>query len=56
VTVEKKAAKKHIGRPPSKEWIQPPPVKKIIGNLSNEDRVLVGLDLRRRPRRAGTPA
>ena len=34
----------------------PPPVKKIIGDLSNEDRVLVGLDLRRRPRRAGTPA
>jgi circadian clock protein KaiB len=34
----------------------PPPVKKIIGDLSNEDRVLVGLDLRRQPRRAGTPA
>jgi circadian clock protein KaiB len=34
----------------------PPPVKKIIGELTNEDRVLVGLDLRRRPRRAGTPA
>lgn len=30
----------------------PPPVKKIIGDLSNEERVLVGLDLR--PRRAGT--
>jgi circadian clock protein KaiB len=29
----------------------PPPVKKIIGDLSNEDRVLVGLDLRRQPRR-----
>ena len=28
----------------------PPPVKKIIGDLSNTDRVLVGLDLR--PRRA----
>ena len=28
----------------------PPPVKKIIGDLSNEERVLVGLDLR--PRRA----
>lgn len=25
----------------------PPPVKKIIGDLSNEERVLVGLDLRR---------
>lgn len=25
----------------------PPPVKKIIGNLSNEERVLVGLDVRR---------
>ena len=24
----------------------PPPMKKIIGDLSNEDRVLVGLDLR----------
>jgi circadian clock protein KaiB len=24
----------------------PPPVKKIIGDLSNEERVLVGLDLR----------
>ena len=24
----------------------PPPLKKIIGDLSNEDRVLVGLDLR----------
>ena len=29
----------------------PPPMKKIIGDLSNEERVLVGLDLR--PRRAG---
>ena len=28
----------------------PPPVKKIIGDLSNAERVLVGLDLR--PRRA----
>jgi circadian clock protein KaiB len=31
----------------------PPPMKKIIGDLSNEERVLVGLDLRpvsRRPR------
>jgi len=28
----------------------PPPMKKIIGDLSNEERVLVGLDLR--PRRA----
>jgi circadian clock protein KaiB len=26
----------------------PPPMKKIIGDLSNEERVLVGLDLRRR--------
>jgi circadian clock protein KaiB len=34
----------------------PPPVKKIIGDLSNEDRVLVGLDLRRRARRSGAPA
>ena len=30
----------------------PPPMKKIIGDLSNEDRVLVGLDLRARPRRS----
>ena len=29
----------------------PAPMKKIIGDLSNEERVLVGLDLR--PRRAG---
>ena len=29
----------------------PPPMKKIIGDLSNEERVLVGLDLR--PRRHG---
>ena len=28
----------------------PPPMKKIIGDLSNEERVLVGLDLR--PRRS----
>ena len=26
----------------------PPPMKKIIGDLSNEERVLVGLDLRPR--------
>lgn len=26
----------------------PPPMKKIIGDLSNEERVLVGLDLRQR--------
>ena len=26
----------------------PPPMKKIIGDLSNEERVLVGLDLRRK--------
>ncbi len=25
----------------------PPPIKKIIGDLSNEERVLVGLDLKR---------
>jgi circadian clock protein KaiB len=30
----------------------PTPVKKIIGDLSNEDRVLVGLDLRAVARRA----
>lgn len=30
----------------------PTPVKKIIGDLSNEDRVLVGLDLRPVARRA----
>lgn len=30
----------------------PTPVKKIIGNLSNEERVLVGLDLRPLARRA----
>jgi circadian clock protein KaiB len=29
----------------------PPPVKKIIGDLSNKERVLVGLDLRPRVRR-----
>ena len=34
----------------------PPPVKKIIGDLSDEERVLVGLDLRRRPGRARTEA
>jgi len=28
----------------------PPPVKKIIGDLASEERVLVGLDLRPRPR------
>src|SRR5436853_7201882 len=28
----------------------PPPMKKIIGDLSDEDRVLVGLDLRRSAR------
>jgi len=28
----------------------PPPMKKIIGDLSNEERVLVGLDLRPRRR------
>lgn len=30
----------------------PPPMKKIIGDLSNEARVLVGLDLRPKARRA----
>src|SRR6476659_9978548 len=34
----------------------PPPMKKIIGDLSNEESVLVGLDLRPRPRRAGARA
>lgn len=29
----------------------PPPLKKIIGDLSNTERVLVGLDLRENPRR-----
>ena len=31
----------------------PPPMKKIIGDLSNQERVLVGLDLRPQGRRAG---
>jgi circadian clock protein KaiB len=31
----------------------PPPMKKIIGDLSNEERVLVGLDLRPRGSRGG---
>ena len=31
----------------------PPPMKKIIGDLSNEERVLVGLDLRPRGGRGG---
>lgn len=31
----------------------PPPMKKIIGDLSNKERLLVGLDLRRSPRRQG---
>jgi circadian clock protein KaiB len=34
----------------------PPPVKKIIGDLSSEERVLVGLDLQPRTRRTGEPA
>src|SRR6187401_85793 len=34
----------------------PPPMKKIIGDLSNEERVLVGLDLRTRTRRTGERA
>ena len=33
----------------------PPPMKKIIGDLSNQERLLVGLELRRgSPRRPGT--
>jgi len=31
----------------------PPPMKKIIGDLSNQERLLVGLDLRRGSRRQG---
>lgn len=31
----------------------PPPVKKIIGDLANEERVLVGLDLRSQAARNG---
>ena len=31
----------------------PPPMKKIIGDLSNQERVLVGLDLRPRRGRGG---
>jgi len=31
----------------------PPPMKKIIGDLSNQERVLVGLDLIQRPGRSG---
>ncbi len=31
----------------------PPPMKKIIGDLSNQERLLVGLDLRRGSRRPG---
>ena len=34
----------------------PPPMKKIIGDLSNEERVLVGLDLRPRRARGGVRA
>ena len=34
----------------------PPPMKKIIGDLSNEASVLVGLDLRQRTRRAKAKA
>ena len=32
----------------------PPPMKKIIGDLSDEERVLVGLDLRQRRRASGS--
>ena len=34
----------------------PPPMKKIIGDLSNEESVLVGLDLRARRRKVGRTA
>jgi circadian clock protein KaiB len=34
----------------------PPPVKKLIGDLSNEERVLVGLDLRPAARRRRSDA
>ena len=34
----------------------PPPMKKIIGDLSNQERVLVGLDLRQRRGRSGVPS
>ena len=34
----------------------PPPMKKIIGDLSNEESVLVGLDLRQRTRRSKAKA
>jgi circadian clock protein KaiB len=34
----------------------PTPMKKIIGDLSNQESVLVGLDLRRRRRRTGVGA
>ncbi len=32
----------------------PPPMKKIIGDLSNQERLLVGLDLRRGSHRSGS--
>ena len=32
----------------------PPPMKKIIGDLSSEESVLIGLDLRPRPRKGRT--
>jgi circadian clock protein KaiB len=34
---------------PTLERRLPPPVRKIIGDLSNTERVLIGLDLRREP-------
>ena len=34
----------------------PPPMKKIIGDLSNQESVLVGLDLRQRTRRVKVKA
>ena len=33
----------------------PPPMKKIIGDLSSEESVLIGLDLRARPRKGRKP-
>ena len=43
----------HIVAVPTLVRHLPPPVKKIIGDLSNQDWVLVGLDLRPRRGRAG---
>jgi circadian clock protein KaiB len=38
-------------KPTAEVWELPLPVRKIIGDLSNTERVLVGLDLR--PRQQG---